>query len=888
MAIDRFERWRFESVLPKHKQTNQALWTHMGLVHGEHTYEMKAGKFAKIVIRSSIGQDDLAKESGQDSIRLYLEIDDDGKWRSVKKLDAWTQRTHGWEERMTEKLRTLWTHGAKVKRSAGECGECGHEKRIVWFVKNKGPNNGRPMVKCPKCGDIEFLDETQKEAKKKESEAPQSLDSILEAIQKTVVEEAAEIVDSEWKLTEKQPDPQQLAAINAPLDKPARMISGAGSGKTFTLERRYKHLIANGVDPSGVVVVTFSKTQSQDMLERIALLNPEIRGTSAENWICTIHAFCLRTLKMYQKDRKIPSKGYEIKRALQDISRDLWPFTDEADPATCRPSWEEILSAHGNAKYRMIRDGFDKDFYTDMWGSYHGERLATARSRFDSFMKANNWWTFTDMLYDMELNLIDDKNFREEVQQRFQYVMLDEAQDTNEQAMRILQTVAAPQNRVFFVGDPDQLLFRFTGATPEANLYEGFSERYPDGETYFLETNYRSTGRIVERSNGLIKQNYERNGGPYPDEFAKTLNSRGDAPEGVDINWNFYGDPESEADGVVDTILELIQDGMHPSEIFVSSRTRAQLGYLEAPLTAAGVPFINITGGSFWLLRHVQVLLSYIKLANDGTDEDALRRVYNVASENMRDRSGEYCGTRYLGNAFLQRIDGIYDKDAIEDAVAYRRSWYYGAKDLTDMMDEIDEAFHNDGYIAAMRAVMVHYEKYLRYEEGLKEGEEDIGKLHDLRTVIEIARKCKDWDDFLEKVESAIKAAEDAKNKNWDEYVVLSTVHRLKGLEREVMFGVGWCETEDDEERLKTEPGFRPAGLLPHTYSKGVSPPQGVLSFGNTSRLEDERCIAYVCVTRAKQSVYLSGFADGYVTYGRSRFATEIMAEKEQEEWEQA
>ena len=853
MAIDRFDTGRFEGALPKHKQTGQNLWKFLGMQSGERVYVVPAGEFARVLVRSSIDESGYAAESGNDSIRLWLEIRVDGSWKAMKKMDSYTTRVKGWEGRMVDKMRELYTLGIKVKREILGCEECDNKKLITWFVKKEGANLNRPMAKCPQCGHLMWLDVAgpiAAEDAANEEQEEQTVDDLLgllAAQTKDVMEQVEDVID-EAERNVKSPDPYQELAILAPTTRPIRVLSPPGGGKTYVIEHRYQFLLSQGASPGEIVVVTFSKAQSQDMAERIMKLNPIIRGTDGESQICTIHAFCNRTLHRHKLGRYIPEKSWEVKRYIQENSKKLWPSIDENDNKTCRPAWDEILNAIGTAKHNFVAADDDYDLFAALWGDYHGQRLSKIRKMFDEWMQGRKEWMFIDMLYDMEWHLVNNQAFREEVQGRFKYIMIDEAQDTNGQAMRILTTVAKPEDRVFVVGDPDQMLYRFAGATPEENCYEGFDERYPDGLTFMLETNYRSTHEVVNRSHDLIEYNYWDKFGPYDVNFLKSTRARLEAEQGEKIDFKMFDNPQQEADSLSDTIVEFLQGDTEPGDIFVSSRTRAQLGVLEPALTEAGVPFINITGGSFWLMGHVQKLMSWPKLVYNHADDEAFGKVVNIASKDFTGRNGEYSPTRFLGRAFVQYCDGLYDRETVLRSSDHRRAWYYGATDFVDVMDELEHVAANGSHVDVMRAALVHYEKHLRYEEGMMDQEQDIGKMADLEVVIDVADQFDTWDEFLGRVQEAIEAARDAKNKNWGKYVVLSTVHRLKGMERPVMFGIGWCESDEG------------TGLLPHTFSLGTKPPGGVLDMGGGGRIEDERCIGYVCVTRAMDRVFLSGF----------------------------
>lgn len=630
-----------------------------------------------------------------------------------------------------------------------------------------------------------------------------------------------------------RPNEEQLRAIQAPLDKPVRVLAGPGSGKTQVLALRYAYLVENGVKPEGILAVTFSKSMASELLSRIVRHCPAIQGTEAEEQICTIHACCYRILRAEGDQRRV-AKEWQIKNSLQSIASELWKH----DP----PGYKEILYWIDRAK----AEGPDcsPDLFTRHLGEKDGSRLFLARARFDKDMARRQLITFPDMLLEVETRLMQDTAFRERWQNRFQYVILDEAQDTTAQAMRILTTLAQPENRIFMVGDTDQLLYRFTGATPEANLLDGFESRYPDGITIKLTRNYRSTKTIVNAQLNLISHNYSGKKGPYDEKYLKELRARDDAPKGEPLLYTEHDSPEEESLFIATELQTALSNGRKPGDFFVAARTRAQLGYLEGPLLRAKIPFANLTSGSFWSSKHVSDVVAYLRLAADTTDSNAFKRVYNIASVRMRypwgERKGQYCHHRFLGDAFLQACQEQF-KNAQEAALT-KSSFQPGVKDLTEFVSDLQSLLKAGPAEAIQFIISNCYEKYLKAEEGLVETDQaEDGKLEDLETVIAVARQFQDVGAFLDYVKEAEKAAEAAQSKSWNDYVVLSTVHRLKGLERPVVYGIGLSE-----------------GLLPHASALGLTMKNGRLPQQSESRLEDELCICFVLISRAKEEVHLS------------------------------
>lgn len=422
---------------------------------------------------------------------------------------------------------------------------------------------------------------------------------------------------------------------------------------------------------------------------------------------------------------------------------------------------------------------------------------------------------------------------------------------------------------ITLVGDVDQLLYRFNGSKPEI-LGQEIVNYFPDIQTFKLETNYRSTQTIVEFQKKLIAHNYSGLGGPYSQDLFKDLKPREDAKVSDQITFNEYEDAQSEADATVNEIKILLANGAQNGNFFVLARTRAQLAFLEGPLTKRKIKFINLTGGSFWGSKHVQDVIAYLKLAHNNNNKTAFKRVFNIASKwfvhPFGKHKGEYCHHRYLGRAFLDKVNTDYNQ--IEYA-----GWRYqtGVEDLTILVEEIKQALHH-GITSAIDYVVENcYTQYLAKEEGLTNiDESENGKLEDFEIVKEIAQDFENIDDFFAYVNEMVQQAEDAKKGNLNDFVVISTVHRIKGQERDTVFVIGVSEGQD----IKSG---QPAGLLPHTFSMAPPPQFGVLPTPGMGRIEDERCIVFVAISRAKSKVYLSSIQ----TYRKasltpSRFISEL------------
>lgn len=932
--IDQFTTARFEEALPKHNKTGEPLWSFVGLKQGERVYMVNVNEQTRIMIRSTIGSDGLAADSGEDSIRLWLELKIGDVWKPRKKMDAWTTRVAGWEKRMTSKLRELYrlalkgapdltaaspTTSTKTDISkqdhrqsqestekssssqdnsatSAESSSSPDSRVKMEFDDSPVPDAQTPGSKSEEnecespvtsCEDqkqedgssspspsTETSTETSPDSKQPFKKPSGNISELLSALRKPkdVLEDAATVVERALAEEAKVPNKEQSAAILHNLNRAACVLANAGSGKTYSIEERYKYMLGQEISPMSITVVTFSADMSKEMLQRIVAANPQIAGTGAERQICSIHALCNRIAVADGFARNIPDQGWKLKQIANDMIRDLWPAKPEGHE-DARPMWKEVLNVVANLKYQCLNEEEDGQFLYEMYDRYHAQRVDVFREDFDAELRKEGWWTFNDMLYDVEKHLLTNQMALEQWQSRYQHIVVDEGQDTNWQSMRILSMLAAPQDQIFIVGDNDQTMFRFTGATPEVNLQEGFINRFVDGKYFHLGTNYRSTKEIVWRSSRMIGYNYENLGGKYDEVYHKEIRPGPNADDGAMTGWSWYDNQTDEAMGTVSLIQDLLEEGAKPQDIFVATRTKAQLAFLEGPLTRADIPFINITGGSFWQMKHVQDLLAYTRLTYHHDDAYAFNRIYNISSNNATDRYGEYTPTRYLGKGWKIKVGDEYDEDTILNESYSRTYWLNGAKDLTVLMNRLREMREKQPFHEVMRCVMRHcYEKYLRHEDGL-ESDDNTGKLEDLDAVMDLASEYGSLAEFMEMVDDSIQAAEDARNKNWGKYVVLSTAHRLKGMERDYMIGLGWCEGE-----RKTYDGvLHKVGFLPHTFSLEPPPATGVLENRQQNPVEDERCIAYVIFTRAKKQAFLSGVqnAKGGIMWP-SRFAKEM------------
>lgn len=245
-----------------------------------------------------------------------------------------------------------------------------------------------------------------------------------------------------------QPTAEQQAAIKAPVDAAVRVLAGPGAGKTFVIARRYAHLLVHGANPERIAAITFSRDMAQELRRRILSVSPR---ACAQN-IATMHGLCWRMLKA-SGDKRTVAKEWQERRTLQVIHGLLWPSRNGEKPkVTVRnvSDWVNASKARGLWHFGDVSREFSP-------------LVAEARRRFDEAFAGENLATFADMLLDIERHLRESEGFRQRWQEQFGWIIVDEGQDTGAQAMRIVRELAAPENRLFIVGDADQLLYRFSG-----------------------------------------------------------------------------------------------------------------------------------------------------------------------------------------------------------------------------------------------------------------------------------------------------------------------------------------------------------------------------------------------------------------------------------------
>ena len=636
---------------------------------------------------------------------------------------------------------------------------------------------------------------------------------------------------------------EQLAAVLAPTDRPILVNATAGSGKTAVLTARAAHLIKTlGYKPSSLLLTTFTKSAATEMVGRIKLLI----GDEAERiWAGTIHSVALRIVRQEMQSADVfagSDQAIAMRQCTEATFESL--HIDPRDRKYVGPRyWERWiewaktsgLAAGGEATVEAINQRMEAS-RPDYPTNYLLAEIADEVYRRYEQTKGRAL-DFADMLVKCR-DLLRKPKVAARWQAAIAYALVDEVQDTSTIQNEIITTLT--QNKhLFVVGDADQSLYLFRAATPHENIY-AFLERFPDGKVYPISMNFRSTPQILATASSVIQNNYDDSNRQY----AKTLVARpGDWSKAPATRFMQYETDIDEAQAVAVEIEREVKSGLRQArDYFVLFRVNAQSQPLEAELVTRGIKVICKTG-SFFQRKPVLDCLAYSRLALNRHDDLALLRVYDIPSPAWPKT------TRYLGRKFVAELQDVGAKSLWEAMERlYPRQPYRRQQSIKDIMDytqQLGDAAQDLLPTELLAIITADYKNYLHKRDG--EGDDEV-----LDQLLVIASRFTDWEKFSTFI-SLMQTQVKEENGDTDA-VVLSTVHGAKGLERPVVYAVGMSE-----------------GVFPHWLSTG-----DMVTFENIEgklinrvradtapavydgTLNDERCAAFVNLTRAKEELRIS------------------------------
>ncbi len=608
----------------------------------------------------------------------------------------------------------------------------------------------------------------------------------------------------------------QQEAVTAP-DGPVLVLAGPGSGKTRVLTHRIAYLIRErNVHPSAIMSVTFTNKAAGEMKLRVEnILGDKLKGLQ----VGTFHSICARLLR--REAENTPQRAdfliYDTDDQISLINQTLTELN--LDSKKYKP--RALLNTISSAKNELIGP---REFRGE---GYFGEITSRVYARYQELLISNNARDFDDLLMDTAILFRDNVEVRDKYQRFYEYLLVDEFQDTNAAQYVLVSQIAAPQNNIFAVGDEDQAIYAFRGADYR-NVMQ-FRKDYPQAKVILLEQNYRSTQIILDAARGVIDQNIHRT------PKALFTDRRGGSPIQV---FEAYSDQE-EAEYVVTMINDQRKrQGLDYRDFAVMYRTNAQSRSLEEAFIKEGMPYKLVGGVGFYKRREIRDLLAYLRLVNNIDDSVSFNRIINVPKRGIGKKSVEdfQAWAAKMHFSFAQALEALSNGEVspLGNSAAKKfiefysllKAWQQLAQ-TNDLGALLDEIIAQTGYTLHLHETSETTDEALERDENVREFR---GLLKEKAGI--------PLSEFLEEIALVADVDSLAADMN---AVTLLTLHAAKGLEYPYVFLTGLEE-----------------GILPH-----------MRSFDEPDGMAEERRLFYVGITRAMQRVYLT-YAFRRMTYGES------------------
>jgi DNA helicase-2/ATP-dependent DNA helicase PcrA len=593
-------------------------------------------------------------------------------------------------------------------------------------------------------------------------------------------------------------------------DGPVLIVAGAGSGKTRALTHRIAFLIREkDVSPYAILAITFTNKAAQEMAERVEGL----MGTRIAKgmWILTFHSACVRILRREHEHVGLPSSftiydDGDTERVIAMVEKSM-----NVDPKRFPP--RQVAAMIGQAKDVLL----GPTQYSEQAGNFFEQTVANIYVEYQRRLRSAGALDFDDIIMETVRLFREHPEVLEHYQERFQYVLIDEYQDTNRAQYHLVNMLAARHRNLCVVGDADQGVYSWRGATIQ-NLLD-FEHDYPDATVLVMDQNYRSTQAILQVANALIEHNVQRK--------PKSLWTDS---EGGDLVVRFRADNEhEEAWFVAAEIARLVEsEGFRYADVAIFYRTNAQSRVFEDVFMKAGLNYKIIGGVRFYQRKEIKDLLAYLRVVTNPNDVVSLRRVINTPK-------------RGIGDATVAAIEEFARDEAVSPMEACRQAERIGVlgsrakgavAGFVQVIDALAAALHDGASSARMVETACDASGYVADLEE-ERTVDAIGRVENLKELVGVAAEYEARNpegsvtDFLEQV--ALVSEQDEYDAD-DPGVTMMTLHNAKGLEFDVVFMAGM---ED--------------GVFPHYRS-----------MTDSGELEEERRLAYVGVTRARKRLYLT------------------------------
>jgi DNA helicase II / ATP-dependent DNA helicase PcrA len=597
-------------------------------------------------------------------------------------------------------------------------------------------------------------------------------------------------------------NPAQLAAVLI-TEKPVLVIAGAGSGKTRVIVHRVSYLIEKGVDAQSILLLTFTRKASREMLYRVETLLRDKRSGNVTGG--TYHSFASFILRKYSNMLNLPPNLTIIDTAdsedIIDLIRTELRFNSKDRKFPKKSRIQDIISYSRNKNTTI--SSIVHEQYTGLIGYIPDlELIYNGYTRYKTLSKILD---FDDLMEVLRDSLRDNSRFRESLQRQYQYVMVDEFQDTNIVQKEIVDLISEKHRRIMVVGDDSQSIYAFRGANYENILR--FPETYPDCVVIKIEENYRSNQGILDFTNSIIenaKIGYRKK--------LFTSNKRKSIP----VIKRVYGQQE-EAEFIVDRIMELGEENVPLNEIAILNRADWHNRYIQAEMSKRGIPYVVVGGFRFNERMHIKDIISYLRITYNPADAVAWHRIL------------KYIGG--IGQVTAGNVINVFrDSDDPYSFAAFKQRKFYA--ELLILGSMLSKASRPEHTLAQKIEIIKNY-----YAPILKAREDDYFiRMQDIEVLIDLSGKYKDLDKFLSDfaLDPPSRRVADQSKPLIDEgeekgKVTLSTIHSAKGLEWYAVF-------------------------IPHAL-EGMFPSNRAASL---EEMEEERRLFYVACSRAKEELHIT------------------------------
>lgn len=606
---------------------------------------------------------------------------------------------------------------------------------------------------------------------------------------------------------------QQLKAVEAK-DGVYQIVSVAGSGKTEVLTKRVGYMISHhNVFPDEILLLTFSRAAKVEMQDRIGKILPS-RITS-EITIDTFHSLGFKILKREYSiinnplakafnfgDENGIIPGWAQKSMIENIMKEELNIDLNNKNNLNVLEVIQMISLAKNeligVKEFILQCMTEKDF-----------QIAEIYKLYEQKKNEDCLIDFDDLLIKLYELFRDNNKILKKYQNKYKYLLIDEAQDNNSAQYKLIKMLAYPHNNIFLVGDDDQSMYKFRGARPDE--FVNFSKKYTNTQIINLENNYRSVPKILDIANNLISNNTIR-------IIKKLVPFKPDPGINDTVTHTVVDDTEEEAKLVVEKIQQSIK---HQNRVYndfaVIYRTNAQSMAFEDEMVKNGIPYIIYGGVSFYERKEIKDMVSYLKLAHNPNDNEAFERVINTPS-------------RYLGKAFMKIIKEEAKKKKCSYYAALKTakltpSQHRNSMNYMNIIKGIHEYAQNNSPSFVLDEIInrTQYDEMLKKEIANEEDNDALENIFTLKSALEKYSDVSEFVEFYKQFSSTKKQKTDS--------VKLMTTHKSKGLQFTIVFGAGMSE-----------------GLMPHRFA---------IESGDPMSIEEERRLAYVLETRAEQEIHI-------------------------------